>query len=65
VGDYLYVDIKELKEMMDPSHPRGKGLKWSPWFGHIVDDLLVKWWKDLDQTLTTNEHVNLDSIHRF
>jgi isopentenyl-diphosphate delta-isomerase len=47
--------------MMDPK----SGLYWSPWFKLIVDNLLVKWWADLEKTLNTNDMVDLTNIHRF
>ena len=51
--------------MMNPSIPQGHGLRWSPWFRHIVDSLLIDWWRDLDATLTTDVCVDLENIHRF
>ena len=51
--------------MMNVSIPQGAGLKWSPWFRHIVDGLLVKWWRDLDSTLHTDDCVDLENIYRF
>ena len=51
--------------MMDPNKPEGKGLRWSPWFKHIVDSLLIDWWKDLDATLNTDACVDLKNIYRF
>lgn len=65
VGEWKYVDYKELKDMMNQSIPEGAGLKWSPWFRHVVDSLLIDWWKDLDATLTTDVCVDLKNIHRF
>lgn len=59
------MDLQELKDMMNVSIPQGAGLKWSPWFRHIVDGLLVKWWKDLDSTLHTDSCVDLENIYRF
>lgn len=47
--------------MMKPE----SGLLWSPWFRIIVERFLVKWWKDLDETLTTDKWVDLKAIHRF
>lgn len=51
--------------MMNPSIPQGRGLKWSPWFRHIVDSLLVEWWRDLNATLTTDICVDKKNIYRF
>jgi len=60
VGDFKYVTLPELKEMMDPS----SGLKWSPWFRIIVDKFVDDWWADLDVTLSTDKFVDVKTIHR-
>ena len=55
VGEYKYVSIDELKEMLkDPE------LIWSPWFRGMMDRGIFDWWKDLEGTLAgknTNEDV--------
>jgi len=61
VRDTKYVTLQELKEMMHP----GSGLLWSPWFRIIAENFLDRWWADLDATLTTNEHVDTQTIHRL
>jgi len=61
VGDFKYVTFDELKAMMRPD----SGLLWSPWFRIIVERFLGKWWGDLKQTLTTDTHVDVSTIHRF
>ena len=60
VRDVRYVSLSELQDMMNTP-----GLQWSPWFALIVRDLLTAWWKDLETTMTTDEHVNLTHIHRL
>jgi len=60
VCDFKFVNQDELKRMMDPS----TGLKWSPWFRIIAEKFLTKWWADLEDTLTTDKHVDLHTIHR-
>jgi isopentenyl-diphosphate delta-isomerase len=50
----------ELKAMMDPA----SGLRWSPWFRIIADKFLDKWWADIDETLATDKHVDLETIHK-
>lgn len=49
--------------MMDPS----SGLLWSPWFRVICDTWLWKWWANLEETLTTDKHVDggLGSVTQF
>jgi len=61
VDDLKYVTKDELKAMMDPS----SGLLWSPWFRVICDTWLWGWWADLEETLTTDKHVDLKSIAYF
>lgn len=62
VRDYKWVTAAELKEMMDPAN----GLLWSPWFRIIAEKFLLPcWWTDLQETLTTDKWVDLDTIHRF
>eukprot|EP00605_Chrysophyceae_sp_TOSAG23-4_P002612 GSChrysophyteH1.ASY1.ANO1.2884.1 assembled CDS len=56
-----YVTLTELREQMDPA----SGLLWSPWFRIIAEQFLPYWWKDLNATLTTNEWVDWNTIHRF
>lgn len=60
VQNVKYVNLSQLREMMDPS----SGLKWSPWFKIIVDQLLVHWWDDMDTTMTSSK-VDYNKIHRF
>jgi farnesyl-diphosphate farnesyltransferase len=61
VGGVKYVTLNELREQMDPS----SGLLWSPWFRIIAEQFLPYWWKDLNSTLTTNEWVDWNTIHKF
>lgn len=65
MGEWKYVDLSELQAMMDPQSIQGKGLLWSPWFRHVVDRLLIRWWKDLDSTVNSDVCVDLDNIYRF
>lgn len=53
-----WVTREELREMMaDPA------LRWSPWFRIICDRFLDKWWQNLDETIGTDKHVDLGTIH--
>ena len=60
IDDIRWVTKSELAEMMDPA----SGLRWSPWFRIIAEKFLNKWWTDLDDTLTTDKHVDLGTIHK-
>lgn len=60
VGDAKYVTEKELQQMMKPD----SGLKWSPWFRIIAERFLHHWWQDVDQTISSMKHVDLQRIHR-
>ena len=61
VDDVKWVTRQELIDMMED-----KALLFSPWFRLICKKwLLNHWWKDLKQTMTTDEHVDLDTIHCF
>ena len=60
VDDTRWVTQAELKAMMDPA----SGLRWSPWFRIIADKFLDKWWADIDETLATDKHVDLETIHK-
>ena len=61
VMDTRYVSIAELKDMMNPK----SGLLWSPWFKIIAENFLEKWWRDLDETLTSEIHVDARTIHHI
>jgi len=62
VDDVRWVTKDELVKMMKPE----SGLLWSPWFRILTNRfLLPKWWKDLDVTMNTDTHVDVDTIHRF
>lgn len=61
VDDVKYVSLSELKEMMSPP----SGLLWSPWFRIIVQRFLPQWWADLRRTLTTDDFLDVSTIHRF
>ena len=61
VRDTRYVTLPELQAMMSPT----SGLLWSPWFRIIADKFLPQWWADLNQTLHSDRHVDLSTIHRF
>lgn len=55
VGDYKYVSIEELKEML-----RDPDLLWSPWFLGILERGGFEWWEDMDRSLAgdnTNDRV--------
>ncbi|KAK9829001.1 hypothetical protein WJX72_003326 [[Myrmecia] bisecta] len=56
-----YVSLPELKAMMQPSN----GLLWSPWFRIIAENFLDKWWEDVDRTLATDDHVDVQTIHKI
>jgi len=54
-----YVTLEELEDMMRPEN----GLLWSPWFRIIAERFLRVWWKDLDRALSTDAHVDTQTIH--
>lgn len=60
IDDVRWVTKDELREMMDPK----SGLRWSPWFRIIAEKFLDKWWADIDDTLSTDKHVDLGTIHK-
>ena len=60
VDDAKYVTEDELERMMKPD----SGLKWSPWFRIIAKRFLHQWWHDVDQTIATDTHVDLGTIHK-
>ena len=59
IDDARWVTREELREMMDPA----SGLRWSPWFRIIAEKFLDTWWAELDETLGTDTHVDLGTIH--
>lgn len=59
IDDAKWVTREELREMMDPA----SGLRWSPWFRIIAEKFLDTWWAELDETLGTDKHVDLETIH--
>lgn len=61
VAAVKHVDLQELQAMMDPS----SGLHWSPWFRIIAKHFLPTWWQDLQQTLSTDTHVDTATIHKL
>mmetsp|Transcript_13502 Transcript_13502/g.37967 ORF Transcript_13502/g.37967 Transcript_13502/m.37967 type:complete len:276 (-) Transcript_13502:78-905(-) len=61
VDDVKWVTREVLIEMM-----QDESLLFSPWFRLICKKwLLDHWWKDLNETMTTDKHVDLESIHCF
>ena len=60
VEDAKYVTEEELTKMMMSD----SGLKWSPWFRIIAQRFLHQWWQDVDQTISTDMHVDLRTIHK-
>lgn len=55
-----YVSQTELQTMFaDPT------LKWSPWFKLIAQHLLPVWWDNIDEALSSDRFVELETIHRF
>ena len=61
VDDVKWVTRQVLIDMMED-----KSLLFSPWFRLICKKwLLDHWWKDLKETMTTDVHVDLKSIHCF
>jgi isopentenyl-diphosphate delta-isomerase len=61
VQSYKYVSLNELSEMLLPT----SSLSWSPWFKIIAESFLIHWWKDLNETMTTDKFVNTKKIYRF
>jgi len=61
VDAYEYVNITQLKSMMKST----SGLLWSPWFRILANHFLEDWWQDIDKTIQTNDHVDLNKIHRI
>lgn len=61
VMDVKHVTQEELKDMMRPE----SGLLWSPWFRIIAENFLDKWWRDLDETMSTDVHIDLKGIHKI
>ena len=58
VDDVRWVTKDELVKMMKPE----SGLLWSPWFRILTNRfLLPKRWKDLDVTMNTDTHVDVDT----
>lgn len=55
-----YVTLEELRGMMAPS----SGLSWSPWFRIIADRFLGAWWADLAETIDTERHCDLGTVHK-
>ena len=60
VEDAKYVSEEDLIRMMKPD----SGLKWSPWFRIIAQRFLHHWWQDVDQTISTDKHIDLRTIHK-
>lgn len=58
-----YVDLTELRAMMDPA----SGLHWSPWFRIIAKRFLEGWWADLAAAAdpSSKAHQDLTGIHRI
>ena len=61
IDAYEYVNITQLKSMMKPT----SGLLWSPWFRILANHFLEDWWQDIDKTIQTNDHVDLNKVHRI
>ena len=61
VMDTRYVSYQELCELMEEDND----LLWSPWFRIIVSRWMGDWWGDLEETLSTDKHVDDSTIHRF
>ena len=61
VDDYKWVSPEKLLSMMDD-----KSLLFSPWFRLITKKWLIdSWWKDLNETMTTDKYCDYVNIHRF
>lgn len=56
-----YVTLPQLRSMMAPD----SGLSWSPWFRLIAANLLEAWWQNVDETIATDKHVDLKTIHKL
>jgi len=60
VRDTCWVSKDELYAMM-----KKPGLHWSPWFCKIVEKWYDGWTEDIDATINTDKHVDLDTIHKL
>ena len=61
VDDYEWVTRQRLVDMMADTR-----LLFSPWFRLICKKwLLNNWWKDLQETMTTDKYCDYESIHEF
>lgn len=55
-----WVSQKELLTMFDDS-----SLLFSPWFRLIVKKWMGDWWKNIEETMTTDKYVDYVNISRF
>ncbi|CAI9262795.1 unnamed protein product [Lactuca saligna] len=64
VKDVKYVNREELKELVRKADAGEEGVKLSPWFKLIVDNLLFQWWDGL-QKGTLTEAIDMKTIHKL
>jgi len=60
VCDHTYISLPRLKSMMEE-----EGLKWSPWFRGIMENVGFEMWLDLDEALRSNSKYCNSDIRYF
>nr|CAB3454564.1 unnamed protein product [Digitaria exilis] len=64
VADVRYVNREQLKELIQKADAGEEGVKISPWFRLIVDNLLMGWWDHVEKG-TLSEAVDMETIHNL
>ncbi|KAL5203098.1 hypothetical protein ABZP36_014050 [Zizania latifolia] len=64
VADVKYVNRDELKQLIKKADVGEGGIKLSPWFRLVVDNMLMGWWDHVEQG-TLEEAVDMKTIHKL
>ena len=64
VADVKYVNREQLKELIQKADAGEDGVKLSPWFRLMVDNLLMGWWDHLEKG-TLSEAADMETIHNL
>ena len=64
VAGVRYVSREQLEELVRKADAGEDGVKLSPWFRLMVDNLLMGWWDHLEKG-TLSEAADMETIHNL
>ena len=62
VKDNRFVNVEQLREMLELGKDPKSGVLITPWFRMICEKFLFNWWQNLNNVISLKDH---DNIHKL